>query len=575
MAYFLFSAEAPCLAYFRRMNGNFLFRFFVIGCALVAGCASMTPVVEKPAENTNARRPKLVVGITVDQMRYDYIEKFWNDFGDKGFKRLLGEGFFCRNLKYNYMPTYTGPGHASIFTGTTPAYHGIIQNDWFERSSGLTIYCSSDSTVSGVGTSSAAGKMSPQYLLATTLGDELKLFSNNRSKVFGIAMKDRGAILPAGRTADAAYWFVGGAEGVWATSNWYMNELPAWVSEFNSGNYAENYMNKTWSLAMEESRYDESMQDNNAYEAPFKGSLRPVFPYVLSELASTNGNFDLIKATPFGNDLTVDFAKQLIEKENLAADEFTDMLCMSFSSTDYIGHQFGIHSREIQDCYIRLDKLLGEFLDYLDQRVGRDNYLLFLSADHGGAPTPSYMLTEKASAGYWEKEKFALELEKWMKSEFGEGTWIINESNQNIFLNRDLIAQKKLDLTSVQNRVAQYVASQPHVHAAFSASQLQDFNLQLPIMQMAKLGYSQKMSGDVIYILDPDFIHYGMMGTTHGSPYVYDAHVPAIFFGSGIATGETHKSYAITDIAPTVSAICRISFPNACIGNPILEALKK
>lgn len=546
-----------------------------IGFVFVMGCASVAPVVSNKPANEVARRPKLVVGITVDQMRYDYIEKYWNDFGDKGFKRLLGEGFFCRNLRYNYMPTYTGPGHASIFTGTTPAFHGIIQNDWYERSSGLTIYCSSDSTVSGVGTNSSAGKMSPHYLLASTIGDELKIFSNNRSKVFGIAMKDRGAILPAGRTADAAYWFVGGTEGVWATSNWYMDNLPAWVVDFNNSSKAREYMKQTWSLSLGESRYDESMPDNNAYEAPFKGMLRPVFPYNLQELAATNGNFDLIKGTPYGNDLTVDFAKSLIENEQLAMDEFTDMLCMSFSSTDYIGHQFGIHSREVQDCYIRLDKLLGEFLDYLDQKIGRDNYVLFLSADHGGAPTPSYMLTEKASAGYWEKEKFVFALENWMKSQYGEGTWIINESNQNIFLNRKLIEEKKLDLAGIQNAVAQYVSLQPNVHAAFTSQQLGGFEQQTPIMQMAKMGFSQKMSGDVIYILDPNFMQYGMMGTTHGSPYVYDAHVPAIFFGSGINQGDSHMPYAITDIAPTVSALCKISFPNSCIGNPITEALKK
>jgi predicted AlkP superfamily pyrophosphatase or phosphodiesterase len=551
-----------------------LFRISAIGLIFIIGCASVTPVVTNQPVSEANRRPKLIMGVTVDQMRYDYIEKFWNDFGDKGFKRLLGDGFFCRNLKYNYMPTYTGPGHASIFTGTTPAFHGIIQNDWFERSSGLTIYCSSDSTATGVGTSSAAGKMSPQYLLASTIGDELKIFSNNRSKVFGIAMKDRGAILPAGRTADAAYWFVGGTEGVWATSNWYMNDLPTWVKDFNASGKATNYINQTWNLALDEARYDESMQDNNAYEAPFKGVLRPVFPYNLSELRASNGNFDLIKATPFGNDLTVDFAKELIEKEGLGVDEFTDMLCMSFSSTDYIGHQFGIHSRELQDCYIRLDKLLGEFLDYLDQKVGRENYLLFLSADHGGAPTPSYMMTEKASAGYWERDKFVANLQSWMKAHYGEGEWIINESNQNIFLNRKLIEEKKLDLNEIQNATARYVADQTHVHAAFAANQLNGYNLQLPIMQMAQLGFSQKMNGDVIYILDPNYMQYGMMGTTHGSPYVYDSHVPAIFFGSGIKHGESHSPYFITDIAPTVSAACKISFPNACIGIPITEALK-
>lgn len=319
--------------------------YLIIAFSIVISC-KMSSVAASESTATETRRPRLIVGITVDQMRYDYIEKFWNDFGDKGFKRLINGGFSCRNMHYNYMPTYTGPGHASIFTGTTPAYHGIIQNDWYDRYSNSVMYCSSDTSVGGVGTSSAAGKMSPHHLRASTIGDELKMFSNERSKIIGIAMKDRGAILPAGRTANAAYWFVGANEGQWATSNWYMETLPEWVQRFNKLGKAEELMNKTWTLSRPDSVYDESVADNNAHETPFKSLLRPVFPYVLNDLRSTNGNYDLIKATPFGNTMTVDFAKAAIEGESLGKDEFTDMLCMSFSATDYIGHQFGIHAKK-------------------------------------------------------------------------------------------------------------------------------------------------------------------------------------------------------------------------------------
>jgi predicted AlkP superfamily pyrophosphatase or phosphodiesterase len=529
-----------------------------------------------PVQSARAnKKPKLIVGITVDQMRYDYLERYWNDFGNDGFKRLLGEGFICRNMQYNYMPTYTGPGHASIFTGTSPAYHGIIQNDWYERSSGKIIYCSSDSNSTGIGTASAAGKMSPQYLLATTLGDELKMFSNNRSKVIGIAMKDRGAILPAGRMADAAYWFVGAQEGVWASSSWYMADLPQWVKNFNASGLAESYMQKTWSLELPDSAYDESMADNNAFEAPFKGTLRPVFPYNLNELRSANANFDLIKATPFGNNLTIDFAKATIENENLGKDAYTDMLCMSFSSTDYIGHQFGIHARETQDCYIKLDMLIAEFLNYLDNTVGKDSYTVFLSADHGGAPTPSYLIEEKASAGYWRSDNLEIAVEQMLVDKYGAGNWVINESNQNIFLNRILIAEKKLDLKQMQNDVVQFVQEQPHVAMALSATALSNQAQKSPIAEAVQLGFSQHQSGDVIYVLHPAYIEYGMTGTTHGSPYVYDSHVPAIFFGCGIEHGENYTRTNITDIAPTISSICKMSFPNACIGQPIVEAIAK
>ncbi len=557
------------------MSNYFIQKTFLIILVLLSSCAAMPTIMAPVQSAANGKKPKLIVGITVDQMRYDYLERYWDDFGNDGFKRLLGEGFICRNMQYNYMPTYTGPGHASIFTGTTPAYHGIIQNDWYERSSGKIIYCSSDSTVNGVGTNSAAGKMSPQYLLATTLGDELKMFSNNRSKVIGIAMKDRGAILPAGRMADAAYWFVGAQEGVWSTSSWYMTELPQWVKNFNASGLAESYMQKTWTLEKPDSCYDESMADNNAFESPFKGTLRPVFPHNLNELRSANSNFDLIKATPYGNNMTIDFAKATIENEQLGKDVITDMLCMSFSSTDYIGHQFGIHSRETQDCYIKLDKLLAEFLNYLDNTVGKGEYTIFLSADHGGAPTPSYLMEEKASAGYWKSDNLEMAVEQMLIDTYGAGDWVINESNQNIFLNRKLIAEKKLNLKQMQMEVAQFVQDQPNVAMAFNASDLDREAGKIPMANKVQLGYSAKMSGDVIYVLHPGYIEYGMTGTTHGSPYVYDSHVPGIFFGCGIAHGESYKRTNITDIAPTISSICNMSFPNACIGQPIIEAIAK
>lgn len=515
------------------------------------------------------RRPKLIIGITVDQMRYDYIERFWNDLSEGGFKRLVNDGFFARNLHYNYMPTVTGPGHAAIFTGTTPAYNGIIANDWFERSTNKMVYCSSDSTVSGVGTSSLAGKMSPHYLTSTTLGDELKMFSNQHSKVIGIAMKDRGATLTAGRMADAAYWFVGGQEGNWATSSWYMNDLPQWVKDYNAQRKADQYLNGKWDFLLAPEVYDESIEDNNAYEMPFKGLTRPVLPYDLNTLKAANGNYELIKATPFGNSLTVDFAKTVLEKENMGKGEFTDMLCMSFSSTDYIGHQFGIHSKELQDCYLRLDREIADFLNYLDKAYGKDNYLLFLSADHAGAPTPSYVMTQQGPAGYWKSDLVEEAVQTFLTEKYGEANWVINETNQNIFLNRAIIREKKLNLKSIQMEVAQVVSEMEGVLMAFNGADLDRIDTKSPIASRVQLGFNQRMSGDVIYVLHAGYMEYGMQGTTHGSPYTYDTHVPALFYGFGVKKGETFSPYTICDIIPTVSAICKLPLPSAAIGQPI------
>ena len=519
--------------------------------------------------------PRLVIGITVDQMRYDYLLRYWNDFGKTGFKRLINDGFLCHNLHYNYMPTYTGPGHASLFTGTTPALHGIIENDWYDRSSNSVIYCSSDSTVKGAGTASKAGQMSPRYLTASTLGDMLHMRTNNRGKVIGIAMKDRGAILTAGRTADAAYWFIGADEGVWASSGWYMNELPPWVVKFNQAKKADQYLEQTWNLLLDASVYDESIEDNNAHETPFKGTTKPTFPYNLSALKSANGNYELLKATPFGNSLTIDFAREVIEHEQLGTDGIMDMLCMSFSSTDYIGHQFGVHAMETQDCYLRLDNELGIFLQFLDKKVGKGNYLVFLSDDHGGAPTPSYTAKEKAIGGYWKSDRLELFLEDTLAKRYGEGDWVLNESNQNVFLNHRIIQSKKLNLNEIQYEVAQLCLTFSEVLNAYTASDLNQSRGGDGLKNMIQQGYDARRSGDVVYVLDPAYIEYGMSGTTHGSPFPYDTHVPAIFYGYGVECGESYARQAITDVAPTVSMLCGIPLPDACIGNPIEPVIRK
>lgn len=581
--YWIFKSIFP--KYIGRMKGNMrahLYSFVLTSVLVVfAACKPAqqsaqiqpTPAPITAPQSNKGNQPKLIIGITVDQMRYDYIQKYWNDFGDGGFKRLVNDGFFARNLHYNYMPTYTGPGHASIFTGTTPAYHGIIQNDWYEPATGKTIYCSSDSNATGVGSTSSGCKMSPHYLQSSTLGDEMKLLSNNRSKVIGIAMKDRGAILPAGRTADAAYWFIGANEGVWATSNWYGTSLPNWVTTYNAAGEAATCMTQSWTLLQDEANYDESLADNNAYEMPFKGTTRPVFPYDMKALAAANGNYDILKATPFGNTLTASFARAAIEGEQLGQDAFCDLLCLSFSSTDYVGHQFGIHSREVQDCYLRLDRELAQLLDYLDTKIGKDQYLIFLSADHGGAPTPSYTTTEQAVGGYWKSDLIELAIENKMIEWYGAGDWVVNESNCNVFFNTALLAQKNMSAKDVQLRVAEWLVTQPNIATAFTKYNLMTGMLRHPMADAVQLGFDPERSGDIIYILEPGYIEYGMQGTTHGSPYRYDTHVPALFYGWGVRKGSSHAPYAITDIAATISAICKFNYPNACIGQPILEAI--
>ena len=312
-------------------------------------------------------KPKLVVGIVVDQMRYDYIYRFWDKYSEGGFKRLVNNGFFCKNTNYNYVPTYTAPGHAAIYTGTTPAINGIVGNDWFDRALGKKIYCVVDTTVVGVGSISKEGKRSPANLLTSTITDELRLATNMKSKVIAISLKDRSAILPGGHTANAAYWF-DGSNGNFISSTYYMKELPRWVVEFNEKKLPQKYLSQPWNTLLPIDQYTESLADDNPYETKFAGEQRPVFPHDLPVLMAKNKGMGLLLTTPFGNSLLLDFAKEVLYAESMGKAETPDFLAISFSATDYIGHAYGPNSIEVEDCYLRLDKDIAELLNMIEAK---------------------------------------------------------------------------------------------------------------------------------------------------------------------------------------------------------------
>ncbi|MBT8319734.1 MAG: alkaline phosphatase family protein, partial [Gramella sp.] len=376
-------------------------------------------------------KPKLVVGIVVDQMRYDYLTRFWDQFGNDGFKRLVNNGFVFKNNHFNYVPTYTGPGHASIFTGTTPENNGIISNSWYDKFEDKFVYCAGDPSFSSVGTSTRAGEMSPNRMLSTTFGDENRLHTQMKGKTIGVALKDRGAILPAGHTANGAYWFVGGNEANWISSTYYMEKLPKWVQEFNASDIAESYL-KTWAPLKNIESYIESGNDTNDFEGGYNGMQSATFPYDLKALAPQNGEYELIKATPFGNDLTAEFAKAAVKGESLGKDDFTDVLTLSFSSTDYVGHNFGVNSKEVQDTYLRLDLAIGDFLKYLDQNIGEGEYVVFLTADHGAVEVPSYLKSKKIPAGYFSDSELIKKLGNYLTGEYKSEELISNISNSQV-----------------------------------------------------------------------------------------------------------------------------------------------
>jgi predicted AlkP superfamily pyrophosphatase or phosphodiesterase len=517
---------------------------------------------------TFAQKPKLIVGIVVDQMRVDYLTRYESKFGEGGFKKLIKGGYFNKNANFNYVPTYTGPGHASIFTGSVPRVNGIISNDWYDKKTGKNIYCAQDETVTTVGSTSNAGKMSPRNMLTTTIGDEMRLATNMQAKVIGISQKDRASILPAGHTANAAYWY-DGSNGAFITSTFYMQQLPLWVSAFNDKKLPEKYLSQDWTTLLPIASYSESLPDDNAFEGLFKGESKPVFPHKLAELKEKNKGLNMIRATPFGNSLTKDFALEAIKNEQLGADAVTDLLSVSFSSTDYVGHQYGINAIETEDTYLRLDKDLEELITYLEKNIGKDNFVIFLTADHGGAHNAAYLQSLKVPAGLIDEKGIEDAMKAHLKEVFGD-TLVMSFSNQQFFLNHTTLAKNKLKLKEVTMEAARFALTLEGVANAYSlydviaSSQSNDVALSRIYM-----GFNDVRSGDVILNYLPAYLDYGKTGTTHGAAYSYDTHVPLLWYGWKINQGSSYEPVNISDIAPTLSSFLDISFPNGCVGKPI------
>jgi len=424
--------------------------FFFTQCIAVKQKVKVAAPVIK-AKVTTAKVPKLVIGIIVDQMRYDYLTQFENKYTEGGFKRMIREGYNCKNNHYNYIPTYTGPGHASVYTGTTPQNHGIISNDWYNKFEKTSVYCASDDRYTSVGViDKYEGKMSPHRMQTTTVTDQLRLATQQRGKVIGIAIKDRGAILPAGHAANDAYWFYGKDKGNWITSTYYRNELPTWVKEFNTSDEAEKYLT-VWNTLYDINTYAESGPDANAFEGTFKGKANAIFPYDLGMLKDENGGFDILKGTAYGNSLTTDFAIAAIKGEQLGKDTVSDFLALSYSSTDYVGHKFGVNSKEIQDTYIRLDKDLERLFATLDTEVGKGNYTLFLTADHAAVHVPSYLQSMNIPAGYFDNSALKVHLTGFMKKMYGNEKLIENISNGQIFLDHTEVKRLQLSAIAIEN----------------------------------------------------------------------------------------------------------------------------
>lgn len=529
----------------------------LLGCGTVSAQQSNTVAIE---------RPKLVVGIVVDQMRWDYLYRYQKRYTDGGFKRLLGEGFSCENTMIPYVPSVTAIGHTCIYTGSVPSIHGIAGNNFVKD--GKKVYCTDDDSVKPVGTTSVAALMSPRNLWVSTIGDEMKIASNGRAKVVGVALKDRASILPAGHNPNGAFWF-DDQTGCFITSSYYMDHLPKWVEAFNDKRLPEQYLSQKWNTLYPKNTYPESTTDENEYENGIREGVKATLPLNLPELYKKYG-YGIIRNTPFGNSLTLDMAKAAIDGEQLGADDETDLLTVSCSSTDYIGHQVGTHAIETEDTYLRLDKAIADFLAYLDSKVGKGNYLVFLSADHGAMNNAAFLQDRRIPAGSWDASATAKKLNHVLAKEYPEAGDIVKTvMNYQVFFNRDVIKSKQLDFDNIKQTVVNVLKEDPSVQYACDMAKASTESIPEEVKSRIINGYNRERSGDVVIILKPNFYAHGMKGTDHGAWNSYDTHIPLVFMGWGIKHGATTKQTFMTDIAPTIAAMLHVQAPNGCVGKSI------
>lgn len=516
-------------------------------------------------------RPKLVVGIAVDQMRWDYLYRYYDRYGDGGFKRLLNDGFSCNNTFINYLPSYTAVGHTTIFTGSVPAIHGITGNNWNDQVTGRSWYCTEDTTVQSVGTTSKNGEMSPRNLLVTTVTDELRLATNFHSKVVGVSLKDRASILPAGHAANAAFWF-DDSNGKFITSTYYMKELPKWVNDFNDADNGTRLLANNWNTLYPIGSYAQSTADNVAWEGTSKGEKEPVFPHSVSEFYKKDKGE--IRSTPFGNTLTLNFAKAALDGYQLGSGSYTDFLTINLASTDYVGHKYGPNSIEVEDTYIRLDKDFADFFNYLDSRVGKGNYTVFLSADHGAAHAINFMKEHKLPADFFISKDIQKALKKFLKEEYGNDALVKNDNNYHLAVNKALIKKLRLNYDEVKRDVVQFLETLPGVQFAADIENLGNSPIPEPIKTMIANGYNSKRAGALIIIPPSGWFSSNGKGTTHGNWNPYDTHIPLLFMGWGIKHGSSSATYHMTDIAPTIAALLKIQMGSGNVGKVITEVVQ-
>ncbi|HEY2416247.1 MAG TPA: alkaline phosphatase family protein [Pirellulaceae bacterium] len=524
-----------------------------------------------------ADRPKLIVCVSVDQLCQDYLVRFADNFASDGFfRRIEREGAAYTDCNHRHAFTVTGPGHAVQLTGTYPSRHGIVGNNWFDRTIGKDVYCCDDASVQLLGLPAAKG-ISPKNLLVETTGDKMRLSTNNRSKVFGVAIKDRASVLMTGKNADTAFWM---EDNLWTTSTYYRTDMPGYLRVLNESQSLEKFRGKKWELLLAKDKYHNSGPDQNKWENPPKG-FTSEFPHQLPEAGKmTPLDFgELVLFSPFGNDATLEAARAIVEGEQLGSDEFPDLLCMNFSSNDYVGHAFGPHSLEVEDITYRTDRQLGEFLRWLDEKIGANKWTLLLTADHGVAPIVEYAQQFRLPAKripLGKADEVKTKLEKHLREQLGLTAamkpLVQKAEDYQVYLQADHDAfAKPGTFAAAQRLVRDWLLDQPYVAGAFTRDELATGGSG-PLFDQVQRTFLAQRSGDVLFATAPYTVP-GAKGTTHGSPWHYDTHVPLLAIGCGIKNGRFTRPVSPPCVASTVAELAGVDYPSANSERPLAEAL--
>lgn len=541
---------------------------------LTLSILNLCAVAQNQVKTSNNNKPKLVVGIMVDQMRWDYINKFKAHFvNNNGFLRLINEGATCDFTIIPYVPTVTAVGHASVYTGSVPALNGITGNNWFDNYTQKAVYCVDDNTVNSVGIeNSNAGKMSPVNLWTTTIGDELKLATNFKSKVIGMSLKDRGAILPAGHSADGAFWY-DSKTGNFISSTYYAAQLPTWVSNYNNQHRVDSLYTKGWNLSLEKAIYQANCdQDENDYESTPLGKEQKAFPYSLTQFIGKD--YGKISSTPLGNTLLADLAEQAIINEKMGQDDITDLLAISFSSPDYIGHSFGPDSWETMDGYIKLDATLAKLFAVLDKQVGKNNYTVFLTADHAVAHVPGFSKKHQLPGGTINEDQLKKDLSNYIASKGFDAKLISTIREYNVHFNTALMETLGIERARLVQLCRQFLEKQSDILQVVDVRNAAIAPLPVALRERIANSYNAQRAGDLFIVTKSGYVDGYATGTSHGVLYNYDAHIPLLFWGKGIQYKVVNTPTYMTDIAPTISTLLGIQMPSGSVGKPIIEVLK-